>query len=59
VLGNMEARLFTPFATNKVKGSGIGLALSKRSIEGAKGTLEYKKASNGGAEFIVRLAIAK
>lgn len=59
VLGNMEARLFTPFATNKVKGSGIGLALSKRSIEGAKGTLEYKKASTGGAEFLVRLPIAK
>jgi signal transduction histidine kinase len=39
---------FAPFVTDKVGGSGIGLAISKRFVEAAGGTLELVPGDDGG-----------
>ena len=52
-----EARekIFDPFYTTKVKGSGIGLAISKRFVESLEGTLQLQNAREGGTEARVTL----
>ncbi len=53
-----RASLFTPFFTTKPKGSGIGLALSRRYMELAGGTLEYAERPGGGSVFTATVPIA-
>jgi two-component system sensor histidine kinase HydH len=49
-------RMFDPFFTTKEKGSGIGLALSKRLVESFGGILAYEGGDGGsGAVFTVSL----
>lgn len=52
--GDGEA-IFDPFFTTKTKGSGIGLAISKRFVEAAGGVLTLRNAREGGAEAHVSL----
>lgn len=47
--------LFDPFYTTKDKGSGIGLAVSRRFIEAAGGTLTARNRQNGGACFTITM----
>lgn len=49
------ARLFEPFHTKKVHGTGLGLAVAKRLVELHGGTIAAKNAEGGGAEFCVRI----
>lgn len=51
-------RLFQPFFTTKARGSGIGLALSRRYAEQAGGTLEWAERSGGGSLFTFSLPAA-
>jgi two-component system, NtrC family, sensor histidine kinase HydH len=48
-------QIFEPFVTSKERGTGLGLALSRRIIEEHGGTIDAANRPEGGAEFVVRL----
>ena len=51
-------KLFTPFQTTKEKGSGLGLALSRKIIRGMGGSLELTPRPEGaGAQAVIRLPL--
>ena len=53
-------RIFDPFYTTKDpgKGTGLGLALVSRIIEGLSGTVWVRSAREGGAAFVICLPVA-
>jgi C4-dicarboxylate-specific signal transduction histidine kinase len=53
---DIRERLFTPFATTRETGTGLGLALSLRLVERANGDL-FLVESTGGAHFRVSLPL--
>ncbi|WKL20780.1 ATP-binding protein [Agrobacterium tumefaciens] len=57
VAPELRDRLFTPFATTKKNGMGLGLALSQRLVERADGEIVYVDGENG-ALFRVVLPVA-
>ncbi len=50
-------QLFDPFFTTKIHGSGIGLAISRRFIMAAHGSIEFQKRDGGGT--IVKVVIPR
>jgi two-component system sensor histidine kinase HydH len=48
-------KIFDPFYTSKISGSGVGLAISKRFVEAAGGELSLQNRKGGGAEAVIRL----
>ncbi len=48
-------KLFDPFYTTKIHGSGIGLAISLRFIEAARGTLRITPREGGGTQAVIKL----
>jgi two-component system sensor histidine kinase HydH len=51
----LREKIFDPFYTTKVKGSGIGLAISKRFVESLEGTLQLQNTKRGGTEARITL----
>ncbi len=54
----IAARLFTPFASTKPTGTGLGLSLARRIVEGHGGTIRATNRSEGGACFTVELPLS-
>jgi signal transduction histidine kinase len=50
-------KIFEPFFTQKRKGTGLGLAVTKSLVEQHTGTIRAENADGGGARFIVRLPV--
>jgi two-component system sensor histidine kinase HydH len=48
---------FQPFFTTKEKGSGLGLAMAKKIVDGHGGTISVGNAATGGGEVCVRLPL--
>ena len=56
---SMLSRLFTPFATSKAQGTGLGLAVSRRIVEAHGGRIEIRnRPGGGGAEAVLFLPLA-
>jgi two-component system nitrogen regulation sensor histidine kinase GlnL len=53
----MLARLFTPFATSKSHGTGLGLAVSRRIVEAHGGRIEVRNRPAGGVEVSLFLPL--
>jgi PAS domain S-box-containing protein len=52
---DVRAQIFTPFFTTKARGSGLGLATSRRLIEAHEGTITVECPDAGGTTVTVRL----
>ncbi|MGO9952178.1 MAG: PAS domain S-box protein [Dissulfurispiraceae bacterium] len=52
-------KIFQPFFTTKAKGTGMGLAISKRLIEDHGGTITLSNVPEGGTLFTVRIPVAQ
>ena len=55
IAASERERVFDPFFTTKPKGSGIGLAICRRFVHAAGGTLELRPRAGGGTEAVVTL----
>ena len=53
--GEQIAHLFEPYRTSKVKGTGLGLMISKRIIEAHGGTISAESTIGEGTTFTIRL----
>lgn len=53
--GKALSHLFTPFFTTKEGGTGLGLAVVKRVVEGLKGKVSGRNRAEGGAEITILL----
>ncbi len=51
----LSEKVFDPFFTDKIHGSGVGLSLSRRIVEAARGTLTLLQRPGGGTEARVTL----
>lgn len=52
-------RIFEPFVTTKERGTGLGLAVSRRIIQEHGGSITASNRPEGGAEFTVELPLAR
>jgi signal transduction histidine kinase len=51
----MRDRLFYPFFTTKQSGSGVGLPLARKIIEGHQGIIDFESEVGRGTTFMVKL----
>jgi signal transduction histidine kinase len=51
--------LFSPFFTTKEKGTGLGLAVASKIVEGHGGSLEVTSTEGEGSIFHVRLPLGE
>jgi signal transduction histidine kinase len=53
------ARIFNPFFTTKEKGTGLGMAISKKIVEGHAGAMDVVSEAGRGTEFVVSLPLPR
>jgi signal transduction histidine kinase len=53
---DLAPRIFDPYCTGKLGGTGLGLALVKQTIEMHGGSISLTETPGGGATFVVRMA---
>ncbi len=58
-LGSTGKSVFDPFFTTKIHGAGIGLAIVRRFVQAAQGSIELKNREGGGAVARVTLPLVK
>ena len=51
-------RVFEPDFTTKQRGTGLGLALARQSVQSHGGSLTARNRDRGGAEFVIRIPAA-
>jgi signal transduction histidine kinase len=51
------SRVFTPFFTQKEKGTGIGLTICKRIIEAHNGTIDIQSRKNFGTKIAIKIPV--
>jgi PAS domain S-box-containing protein len=54
---DIRAQLFKPFFTTKIKGMGIGLAISQKFVQAHNGTIAVESEVRKGSTFTVKLPI--
>jgi signal transduction histidine kinase len=52
---NKRKEIFTPFYTTKQKGTGLGLALVRKTVEAHRGRIRVEDGEGGGARFVIEL----
>jgi C4-dicarboxylate-specific signal transduction histidine kinase len=55
----LAERVFEPFFTTKENGTGLGLAICRELVTRAHGTISVENLRGGGAQFDIRVPIAK
>ncbi len=50
-------RIFNPFFTTKEKGTGLGMAISKKIVEAHEGTIDVVSEAGRGTEFVITLPL--
>jgi signal transduction histidine kinase len=53
----VRAKLFTPFVTTKVRGTGLGLATAKRFVEAHRGSLTVACPPQGGTTITIQIPV--
>jgi len=48
-------KIFTPFYTTKVQGTGLGLAVTRKILEDHRGSIEVHSQVGSGASFVLRI----
>ena len=56
---NDRQNVFYPFFTTKKRGSGVGLAVARKIVEGHRGMIDVDNLPRGGAVFTVRLPMVR
>ncbi|HJS47775.1 MAG TPA: HAMP domain-containing sensor histidine kinase [Gemmatimonadales bacterium] len=51
----MRERIFDPYVTTKVEGTGLGLALVRQTVDAHGGRIRLEETTGGGATFVVHL----
>lgn len=59
IAAELQEKIFQPFFTTKGKGTGLGLAVSKRIVEEHGGTIEVANHIPGGVTFTITLPVKR
>ena len=59
IASGLQERVFEPFFTTKENGTGLGLAICRELVSRAHGTISVENLRAGGAQFDIRVPLAK